>query len=328
MKKSRRILLLCGVFLILLCFVGCTQSSVEESDSVSTESQTASTDGVISDLSSDSETDSATPSTDVKNVLPSNPQYVYDTFDGSHLADEVLYENSTYRLERIDGKCYLSFHRLPEELVSSGCVVHSPYVYLNSADELFLRFTGMALDSYSLQQIRTFFTPDEQGRYRMVDPYNFRVPTVPSMEVSSVNFGASEMYYWLRLSEKSSENTSLRFDLISESTYEREVASFQKAVSESQDKVLSHEDDRNATVSQRKNEIRKYYILQNEEKTIYVTESYWLNTEQYEQGIPIGVIGVGTDGTSFFYFKLGQMSARPTVEWLLSIETAPYVPKR
>ena len=136
MRKSRRILLLCGVLLILLCFVGCTQSSVEESDSVSTESQTDSADGVISDLPSDSETDSATPSTNVKNVLPSNPQYVYDTFDGSHLADEVLYENSTYRLERIDGKCYLTFHRLPEKLVSSGCVVHAPYVYLNSADEL------------------------------------------------------------------------------------------------------------------------------------------------------------------------------------------------
>ena len=244
------------------------------------------------------------------------------------MADEVLYENSTYRIERTDGKCYLTFYKLPEELVSSGCVIHPSHVYFDSADDLFLRFTGMALDSYSLQQIRTFFQPDEQGRYCVVDPYNFRVPTVPSMEVSSVNFGMSEMYYWLRLTEKSSENTSLRFDLIPESTYERKVASFQKAVSESQDKVLSYEEDRDATVSQGENKIQKYYVLQNEEKTIYVTESYWFNTEQYEQGLPVGVIGVGTDGESFFRFKLSLMSERPTVEWLLPIGTAPYVPKQ
>ena len=365
MKKSRRILLLCGVLLSLFCFVGCTQSSVEESDSVSTESQTDSADRVISDLSS--QTDSETPSTDVSSSDTKSQEevitdshvtdsysgrwtsdaYFVDTVDGLGTEDVLLFENDTYRIERINGACYLTFleGKKPQKLDNSGCVLHDESIVFKSADNLFNSLARVGLDEYAQQQVRSFFTQKDTERYCIADPYHFLLPVLPGYEKpGSVQLRDDRLCvtYYPSGNAPAGLKPRLKFNFVTKESYEeREAWVRGKFISpENATDTVFCESDRNATVyyessfGSRPGTWRKYYVLQDGSKTLYVLEKYILecNTGYYaefvSETIPTEIYVYGTDGTSFFSIEGRYLGFRPTVDWLLSIETAPYVPKQ
>ena len=328
MKKIHCAVVLCGTVLLLLSFVGCGECVSENSSVVSSDFPVL--------------TDSDSSGTDGTSLVQTfvDRGTLHDVFGAAPLSDEVLFRNSAYVIERSNGFCYLTFSEghMPEKLVSGGCVIHTGDIYFKSPAAL-VNGLKTTLDDYCLQQIRTFYSCNEDGKYAIIDPEYFRVPVFPSNVEDRITVWVNEsaLWYGFYLSEyrEGSASGYSRFCFTTKKQYEQSVENFEKFGTDSSVEYEIYKvSDRNATVYDRSTQGGLYrqirYVLREGDKVLYVTESYRISSSNSlgftSETVPSEVYVYGTDGEAFFYIYSSAFNERPSVEWLLSIETELYCP--
>ena len=188
MKKLISILLC--LLLLLTVFVGCdekkpTPTSTEKSTETSTEK----------------------PSDTVVEKLP----------------DQVIYDGETYKVERIDGKCYVTIKDYVHEEQYVGPGLHiAPKVDFDSFDEFKNALLFGGLSEEQLNELKKCSWPDENGRMEIFEVHNLRPPKLPiGAELSSIMWKAKNFCYNI-----TAGSDTIRMCFLTEDSYKSIYKSF------------------------------------------------------------------------------------------------------
>ena len=116
------------------------------------------------------------------------------------LPDEVIYDGETYKVERIDGKCYVTIKDYVHEEQYVGPGLHiAPKVDFDSFDEFKNALLFGGLSEEQLNELKKCSWPDENGRIEIFEIYNLRQPKLPiGAEVSQIIWKAKTFCYVIK----------------------------------------------------------------------------------------------------------------------------------